>query len=58
MKRYLVFVGYDYYPQGGMHDFIRDYDTIEEARAGCYDHQEDVGMWGHIFDQQEETLIE
>ena len=31
MKRYLAFYGDDYYPIGGMGDFIGDYDTKEEA---------------------------
>jgi hypothetical protein len=31
MKRYLAFVGYAYYPNGGMDDFLGDFDTAEEA---------------------------
>jgi len=31
MKNYLAFYGYNYYPAGGMDDFIGDYDTKEEA---------------------------
>lgn len=32
MKRYLAFFGSDYYPSGGMNDFINDFDTIEECK--------------------------
>lgn len=31
MKRYWVFGYLDYYPEGGMNDFIKDFDTINEA---------------------------
>jgi hypothetical protein len=33
MKRFLVFAGYAYYPEGGMHDFQEDFDTLEEAKS-------------------------
>jgi len=33
MKRFLVFAGDSYYPEGGMHDFQEDFDTLEEARS-------------------------
>jgi hypothetical protein len=33
MKRFLVFAGYCYYPDGGMDDFQEDFDTLEEARS-------------------------
>jgi len=32
MKRFLVFAGDCYYPEGGMNDFQEDFDTLEEAR--------------------------
>ena len=31
MKRYLVFFGKYYLPEGGMNDFINSFDTVEEA---------------------------
>lgn len=31
MKRYLVFFGPYYYPEGGMNDFIGEVDTIKEG---------------------------
>lgn len=33
MKRYLLFAGDNYYPSGGVNDFVMDYDTVEEAEA-------------------------
>jgi hypothetical protein len=32
MKRYLVFFSANYYPSGGMDDFLNDFDTIEECK--------------------------
>lgn len=29
--RYMLFAGYNYYPQGGMNDFISSYDTMVKA---------------------------
>lgn len=32
-KKYLLFAGDDYYPSGGMVDYIGSFDTIAEAAA-------------------------
>lgn len=37
MKRYLLFVGYNYYPSGGWDDFVNSYDTVEEAMLAVND---------------------
>jgi hypothetical protein len=31
--QYLLFAGYNYYPGGGMNDFVDEYDSIESARS-------------------------
>ncbi len=33
MKRFLLFAWYQFYPEGGMNDFVNSYDTVEEAKA-------------------------
>jgi hypothetical protein len=33
MKRFWLFAGEDYYPRGGMEDFIGDFDSLDEAKA-------------------------
>lgn len=33
MKRYLLFEGLVYYPDGGWNDLAGDFDTVEEAKA-------------------------
>ena len=31
--KYLLFMGEDYYPQGGAEDFVKGFDSLEEAHA-------------------------
>lgn len=31
MKQFLLFSGLKYYPLGGMEDFVKDFDSLEEA---------------------------
>jgi len=58
MKRFLVFFGSQYYPGGGMNDFMDDYDTLDEAIKEIEKRAEGDWMyyWGHIWDS--ETRIE
>ncbi len=35
MKRFLLFGGENYYPQGGFNDFIAEFDTYDEARKAA-----------------------
>jgi len=39
VKRYLLFGGDHYYPEGGIYDYVGEFDTLEEALA--------VGMAAH-----------
>ncbi len=47
MKRFMVFAGDSYYPEGGMADFLGDYETIEEAITAV---TATVGDWSQIVD--------
>lgn len=56
MKRYLVFYGTVHYPQGGMRDFIGDFDKINDAiqsiddkHGDNYDQEWD-SRWACIYD--------
>lgn len=33
MKRYWLFEGKEYYPNGGMEDFVGDYDSVDGAKT-------------------------
>ena len=54
MKRFILFAGDDYYPQGGWGDFRGFFDTIEECLKELiktpikYD-------WAHVYDTAEKT---
>lgn len=48
MKRYLLFSGEDYYPDGGWVDFDDSFDTPEEAMAS----RKQLGDWAHVVDSQ------
>ena len=54
MKRYLVFVGSDYYPLGGWGDFVGDYNTLEEARLRALNKKED---WYQIIDSTNKQIV-
>lgn len=56
MEKFLLFAGYDYYPQGGWHDYIASYsrksDAIKRATKLPY---MDIGWW-HIVQKGEIVL--
>lgn len=58
MKRYLVFFGDCYYPQGGWDDLKASYDTVEEAiqshpvRMSCGSEQ-----WMQVVDWQSGEVV-
>lgn len=57
MKRYLAFSGDDYYPLGGMEDYIGDFDKLEDATAAVVSDIEDHDWgyeWGNVWDCVEE----
>lgn len=57
MKRFLLFYGDVYYPNGGMDDFKGSYDTLEEAmkeKDSNYNYKVNykVHGWVHIWDTE------
>jgi hypothetical protein len=69
IKQFLAFYGYDYYPGGGMSDFIGSFDSKEEAIKSIFekndkDHpKEEYGednwnnMWGHVWCSEEKKIV-
>lgn len=55
--RYMLFAGYKYYPCGGMNDFQRDSDTLNELihYIGGDDHDFD---WWHIYDKENMCIVD
>lgn len=54
MKRYLVFAYDEYYPSGGMNDFVGDYDDLKVA---IYNLKRSGMLSGHVYDQIEKKKI-
>lgn len=60
MKRYLLFAYEQYYPEGGMNDFISEHDSKKEAVKFIISLRDD---WSRertrmqLFDQQERRVI-
>jgi hypothetical protein len=55
MKRFLVFVGHTYYPNGGWEDFKGERDTLAEARDIVRVTLAEDGLgspcdWAHVVD--------
>ena len=63
MKNYLAFYGMDYYPEGGMEDFIGDFDTLEEAKNFIYDKHNKEGntswdcLWCQIYSLSDRNYV-
>jgi len=56
MKRYLLFCGSNYYPNGGMNDCDGSFDTIEEALEAL-NKKEWSKDWYHIVDRQTMEIV-
>lgn len=56
MKRYLIFFGDCYYPQGGMKDYYSDYDekdnVLAAARAIQKTHSRVGSWWIDVYDTE------
>ena len=56
MKRFLVFAGECYYPQGGWDDFKGSYEHELEAKQTAEGHAQGY-RWAHVVDTQSEQII-
>lgn len=63
MKRFLVFAGQSYYPEGGMDDFVGDYETLGAAEATAREKllgtpgKWDDADWAHVYDTKNRKRI-
>ena len=58
MKRFLIFAGDNYYPSGGMRDFIGDYGTFQEAESNLLNLVIKNGWdWGDIWDCETREMV-
>jgi hypothetical protein len=54
MKRYLVFSFPEFYPSGGMEDFIGDFDRLFEAMDAL---SKSHHTTGHVYDTIEKKIV-
>ena len=59
MKRYWLFGGDDYYPQGGMYDLVSRHDTVRDAMAAGRDTPDGERPldWWHVWDAEEGVRV-
>jgi len=58
-KPFALFLGDDYYPDGGWRDFVGFFETIDEAIAAAVEPEEDcVSGWGfHVADLRTGKIV-
>ena len=58
MKRFLLFAGDSYYPEGGANDFKCSFETVsDEIEAHDPNEFKYNGGWANIFDLEEEVIV-
>ena len=60
MKKYWLFAGDIYYPNGGMDDFRKDYDTLEEVQEWIdtvFTTDEWTLCWYKVYDSEDRRTI-
>ena len=56
MKRYWLFAGIFYYPEGGMEDLVKVSDDEDELKKEVNDNWSDKYNWYHIYDSKEQKI--
>jgi hypothetical protein len=58
-KPFALFLGDDYYPDGGWRDFVGFFTTMEEAVAAAVEPEEDCvsGWWFHVADLRTGKIV-
>lgn len=58
LKRFLVFMGSEYYPCGGWLDFKGDFASIDEAKSFILNGENDWALnWAQIFDTETRKIV-
>ena len=50
IKRFLLFAGESYYPQGGLDDLLGSYDTLADAVQALNDRPDGSDEWAEVLD--------
>ena len=60
MNRYLSFFGDEFFPNGGMDDFLGDYEDLFEAKEAITSKQLKTMLtssWGHVYDTVNKEIV-
>lgn len=60
MNRYLSFFGNEFFPNGGMEDFVGDYKSLKEAKGAIVSKELKCMLkstWGHVYDLVEKKIV-
>lgn len=60
MKRYLSFFGDNFYPNGGMGDFLSDHDSLEGAKIAidtALEYEDADSIWYHVYDTVNKEIV-
>lgn len=58
MKRYILFAGYSFYPEGGWCDFKGDFDCTDDAEAHLSNISDGESLiWHHVIDTETMSLM-
>ena len=64
MKRFLVFAGNHYYPQGGTNDLVASFETLKEVEEFIYENSYRHPIhgykydWIHYYDAKDEMPVQ
>ena len=58
MKRYWLFAGHNYYPSGGMEDFVGDFDSQKDAKHSVLPEiKRSAYHWAHVYDTETREIV-
>jgi hypothetical protein len=57
-ERYFIFAGSNFYPLGGMNDFIGSWNNVSAAIVGAKANIKKIeNDWAHVWDSEERVII-
>jgi len=60
MNRYLSFFGDEFFPSGGIHDFVGDYRSLKKAKQAIDTKELRMMLkasWGHVYDTVNKEIV-
>lgn len=57
MKKFMLFIYAKYEAGGGMEDFVKDFDTVEEVDKYLLENPVDMYDYYHLFNSQSRQIV-